>query len=197
MTRFLLVRPGATDFDEQGRLKGTLDIPLSTCGVQQVDKLVAELAAEQIDAVYFGPCECCRQTAEKLAATRKVRLKMLPELQNIDHGLWAGKLVEEVRHAQPKVYRQWQEHPETVCPPEGESVADAFSRISAVIDRLSWKHRGQGVALVAVEPLSSLIRSAIEGSPVGDLWKAVCAPAGWQWVEPRVVGEPQSVSSRS
>ncbi len=185
MTRFLLVRSGATDFEEQGRLKGTLDIPLSTCGLQQVGKLVSELADQPFDAVYFGPCECCKQTAEALAAARKVRSKLVPELRNVDHGLWAGKLVEEVRQSQPKVYRQWQDHPETVCPPQGESVADALSRVSAVIDRLSWKHRGKAIAVVAVEPLFSLVRAAIDDSPVGDLWKAACAPAGWQWVEQR------------
>ena len=34
----------------------------------------------------------------------------------------SGMLVEEVKQKQPRVYRQWLEHPETVCPPEGETV---------------------------------------------------------------------------
>ena len=29
MVRIVLIRPGSTDFDEQGRITGTLDIPLN------------------------------------------------------------------------------------------------------------------------------------------------------------------------
>ncbi len=35
--RVLLIRPGATDFDDQGRIKGSLDMPMSERGRQQVD----------------------------------------------------------------------------------------------------------------------------------------------------------------
>ena len=36
MLKILLIRPGVTDFDEQGRIKGTLDIPLNENGTAQV-----------------------------------------------------------------------------------------------------------------------------------------------------------------
>ena len=183
MTRFLLVRPGTTDFDEQGRMKGTLDIPLSACGQEQVNQLAQELASETVDIVFYAPGECAKQTAIALATSRKLQPKVVNDLRNIDHGLWHGKLIEEVRQSQPKVYRQWQEHPESACPPQGESVASAVQRVAKVIDRLSWKLRGKTIALVTLEPLYSLVRSAVEGTPVGDLWKTSCAPAGWQMVQ--------------
>ncbi len=43
-------------------------------------------------------------------------------MQNLNLGLWQGMQVAEVRHKQPKVYRQWQEQPENVCPPDGEMI---------------------------------------------------------------------------
>ena len=51
MPRILLVRPGSTDFDEQGRIKGTLDIPLSEAGSLQVTRIVQELRETNIDQV--------------------------------------------------------------------------------------------------------------------------------------------------
>ena len=45
MLRIVLVQPGSTDFDDQGRIKGSLDIPLSANGTGQVARMVAELAA--------------------------------------------------------------------------------------------------------------------------------------------------------
>ena len=44
MLKILLIRPGVTDFDEQGRIKGTLDIPLSDEGTAQVAKMIDELS---------------------------------------------------------------------------------------------------------------------------------------------------------
>ena len=45
MVQMLVVRAGSTEFDEQGRIKGTLDIPLSDAGQGQVGRLIADLHA--------------------------------------------------------------------------------------------------------------------------------------------------------
>jgi broad specificity phosphatase PhoE len=183
MVRILLVRPGSTDFDEQGRIKGTLDIPLSEAGSLQVTRIVQELRETKIDQVYSSPCRCAEQTAAILAVDHKLRVKKLTELQNLDHGLWHGKLIDEVRHSHPKVYRQLQEHPETVCPPEGEPVGIAFDRVKAALERLLKKHRAGTIALVVPEPLHCLVRSLLEDAEVGDLWKAECEQGGWHSIE--------------
>ncbi len=60
-----------------------------------------------------------------IGAALKLKPKTLERLQNLDHGLWQGMLIEEVKRKQPKVYKQWQEQPENVCPPEGEMLAAA------------------------------------------------------------------------
>jgi broad specificity phosphatase PhoE len=129
MVQILLVRAGCTDFDDQGRIKGTLDIPLNEAGQGQAAQLVGELHDVEITQVYASPCRSAEQTAELLAADHKIKAKMLVELQNLDHGLWHGKLIDEVRTSQPKVFRQLQDHPETVCPPQGESVGAALERV--------------------------------------------------------------------
>jgi len=183
MVRILLVRPGSTDFDEQGRIKGTLDIPLSEAGSLQVTRIVQELRETKIDQVYSSPCRCAEQTAAILAGDHKLKVKQLPGLQNLDHGLWHGKLVDEVRHSHPKVYRQLQEHPETVCPPEGEPLGVAFDRVKAALERLLKKHRTGIIALVVPEPLYCLVRSLLEDVEVGDLWKAECEEGGWHAID--------------
>ena len=122
MVRILLIRSAATDFDEQGRIKGTLDLPLSDVGTAQAVRLTAELEQVTIDYFYSSTCRCAVETATQLAHSRRLKVKQLNDFQNIDHGLWHGKLVDEVKQTQPRVYRQLQEHPETVCPPEGEPV---------------------------------------------------------------------------
>jgi broad specificity phosphatase PhoE len=183
MVQLLLVRSGCTDFDDQGRIKGTLDIPLNRAGEGQAASLVADLHTVEISYLYASPCRSAMQTAELLAADHKIKVKTLDELQNLDHGLWQGKLIDEVRTSQPKVFRQLQDHPETVCPPQGEPVGAALDRVRAAVAKLVRKHRKGTVALVVPEPLASLVRSIVSDQDLGDLWKAECECGGWQLID--------------
>lgn len=180
MLTILLIRPGTTDFDEQGRIKGTLDIPLNEQGAEQVAQTVVELSSQDIDAIYLSPCQCCEQTAAALGQGRDVKVKQLNKLKNLDHGLWHGKRIAEVKRQQPKVYRQWQEHPETVCPPQGESLATVQQRVHEALAKVQKKHKDGVVALIVPEPLTSVVRSVLKETALDDLWKAECDTGGWE-----------------
>jgi broad specificity phosphatase PhoE len=183
MVQILLVRPGSTEFDEQGRIKGTLDIPLSDAGKGQVAQLVSQLEGTPIDFLYASPTRCAQETAKAIADSRHLRFKTLSELENLDHGLWQGKRIDEVKTSQPKVFRQLQEHPETVCPPQGEPVGNAIERVREVLNKLMRKHRNVTLALVVPQPLASLVRALLSNSDLGDLWKAECDAGGWELID--------------
>jgi broad specificity phosphatase PhoE len=183
MVRVIIVQPGATDFDEQGRIKGSLDLPLTSHGADQVQRTVEELGTSRIDHVYCAPCQSAQQTAEVLAKRRRLRAKTLEGLKNWDHGLWHGKLIDDVRRQQPRVYRLGQERPESVCPPEGESWEVARQRIAATLTRILRKHKDGGVALVIPEPLATLARSLLRAGEPADLWKAECDCGRWDSIE--------------
>ena len=183
MVQILVVRAGSTDFDEQGRIKGTLDIPLSAVGQGQVSRIVDDLHETSIEHVFASPARSAQQTAEALANDHRLKVKTLDELQNLDHGLWHGKRVDEMKTSQPRVFRQLQEHPETVCPPSGEPVGAAIDRMRGFLTWVLKKHRTGVVALVIPEPCASLARSVLQNSEFGDLWKAECKSGGWQAIE--------------
>ena len=187
MTRIILLRTCATDFDDEGRIKGTLDIPLNAAGNQQAADAAEALGGQEVAMVYFSPCQSAEETATVVAQRLDVRAKPLKNLHNLDHGLWQGKLIEELKEKQKKVYRQWQEQPETVCPPEGEMVSDAQLRVKTALDKLVKKHKNQVVVIVAPEPLISLMGSYLQQTDLGDLWETACKCGDW-WtvdVEPR------------
>lgn len=183
MLRIVLVRPGATDFDDQGRIKGTLDLPLNDHGQEQIAHTANETAGLEIDAIYSAPCQAALDTAAAIASRRQLKVKTLDQLRNLDHGLWQGRLIEEVRQTQPKVYRQWQEHPESVCPPAGETLSSAQQRIQDALKKLAKRYRNGIVALVVPEPLASVVECYVEQKEVGDIWKAECDCGRWQIVD--------------
>lgn len=190
MLRIVLVQPGATDLDDQGRIKGSLDIPLSVTGAEQVARTVHELAAVPIEAIYAAKCHSAVQTAEALARDRGVRVKVVAQLQNLNHGLWHGKLIEEVRQTQPKTYRHCREFPELVCPPEGESMVAGRQRARRAVTKLVRRHRAGTIALVVPEPMASLVRGVLqEDEPLDDLWQAETDSAAWTVLEMHPPGE--------
>ena len=126
MIQIVLIRPGATDYDEQGRILGTLDIPLNERGTDEIRRVIDEVRPLKISAVYCGPCQSAAQSAMSIAEALDVKLKKLDNLKNIDHGLWQGMLIEDVKRKQPKVFKQWQEQPDIICPPQGERLGNLF-----------------------------------------------------------------------
>lgn len=188
MLKLILVRACETDYDRQGRIHGTIDMPLSTEGVQQAQRVAAELAAvfaeDPPTALYTGPATAAVETARRLADALELKLKSVSKLQNLDHGLWEGLLVSDVKAKQPKVYRQWQEQPETVCPPQGESVMAAKKRVAEALRKLIKRHRADGaIVVVAPEPLASLIGHVLRRDEVVELWKTAEEIVRWEAIE--------------
>jgi len=188
LARVLLVRPGATEFDEQGRMKGSLDMPLSPLGVEQAQSLADELADVRVKTIFTSPCESARETAERLAraqrgAGKDVRIKVIDAFRNIDHGLWHGKLIDEVRRNHPKVYRQGSEDPESFCPPGGEPVGEAKGRVLKALRKCLRKAREDVVALVIPDPMATVVQSLLSGNDLKSVWKSETDSATYSMIE--------------
>jgi len=172
MLHIVLIRPGSTDSDVQERILGRLDIPLNEQGLAEVAATVEQVRDKGMEMIFAPVSQPSLQTAEVIAKALKIKLKKIERLENLNQGLWQGMLVEDVRHKQPKVYRQWQEQPENVCPPEGEMLGQADDRVRNAIVKLLKRRKEGVIGLVLPEPLLSLARRFITHGALGDLWKA-------------------------
>ena len=172
MLQLVLIRPGSTDYDVQERILGSLDIPLNEQGMAEVAATVEQVRDKGMEMIFAPVSQPSLQTAEVIAKALKIKLKKIERLENLNQGLWQGMLVEDVRHKQPKVYRQWQEQPENVCPPEGEMLSAADDRVRTAVVKLLKRRKEGVIGLVLPEPLLSLARRFITHGALGDLWKA-------------------------
>lgn len=184
MVQLLLIRPGTTEYDQQGRVQGILNIPLCEDGRQEVEAMIEELRGRPIAALYTSPCQSAEQTAECVGKAFDIKVKTIDKFDNLDYGLWQGSLVADVKAKQPKVYRQWQEQPENVCPPQGETLCAAKQRILSSLTKLLKKHKADSAfAIVAPEPLASVIRNVVCQVAWGDLWQSNANLPRWQLIE--------------
>jgi broad specificity phosphatase PhoE len=180
MLEIVLIQSGCTDYDLQRRIQGNLDVPLNEQGVAEVARVSEEVRGLGIETIYASCCEPAMQAGKMIAGALGVKFRKLDRMGNLNQGLWQGMLIEEVRLKQPKVYRQWQEHPENVCPPEGEMLSAAFERIEATVTKLCKRHKEGVIGLVAPQPLACLVRCFISHAQLGDLWKATEERCRWE-----------------
>jgi broad specificity phosphatase PhoE len=110
MCQVVLIRPGATIYDEQNRVQGVLDIPLSERGQGEVARMAQKLVRSQdgssLSALYCGPGENVVRTAEIVGKALGIRPKRIDEFRNLDQGLWQGLQINEIRRRNTKLFRQ-------------------------------------------------------------------------------------------
>jgi broad specificity phosphatase PhoE len=169
MTQVVLIRPGATVYDEQNRVQGILDIPLSERGRAEVALLAEQLAEPhagiELAALYCGPGESVIRTAETVGKALGLRPRRIDDLRNLDQGLWQGLQLDEIKRRNLKVFRQWLDDPVTVCPPKGETIENALERIKQALRPLIRRHHDEAVGLVVGEPIAQLIACYLRRDP--------------------------------
>ena len=170
MFHILLVRSGMTDFDEQGRLQGTLDIPLNECGKHQISHVATLCQEHKVAQVYSAPCLAAQETAEIVGNTLQLKFRTHELLRNIDLGLWHAKCVDDIREKQPKLFKLANEEPESICPPNGESVWQTRERCRKFLNWCERKHQNETITVVLPAPMFGIFRSEAMHQPLENIW---------------------------
>jgi broad specificity phosphatase PhoE len=180
MLQIVSIRPGCTEYDRQKRIQGNLSIPLTEEGRAYALQLADQLRGVPVEVIYCPEGEPAEETGRLIADKLGVKLRVLDNLENINLGLWQGMLINDVRHKQPKVYRQWQEQPESVCPPQGEMLSEAEDRLRTALVKLLKRHKEGVIAIVLPEPLLTLLRRFLVHAELGDLWQPSQGKPCWE-----------------
>lgn len=171
MKRLILVRAGRSVWADENRVQGTVSLPLSAAGKEALKKVAAEIDQLQPDLIFSSGNETAGPTATCLAELCSVKLKKIPHLRELDFGLWQGLRIEEVQKRFAGIYRSWCMDPTTVCPPQGETIADARQRIDKGMKTLARKSRDKTVVLVAAPIVACLVECVLTGRCITELWQ--------------------------
>ncbi|PSO83152.1 MAG: histidine phosphatase family protein [Cyanobacteria bacterium QS_4_48_99] len=130
--RLLLVRHGETEWNYFSRYQGRVDIPLNDKGREQARKVAEFLKDVSIDFAITSPMVRPTETAEAILEHHPhLTLERKPRLTEINHGLWEGKLEEEIKAEYADILRQWKEAPARAQMPEGENLQQVWDRAIA------------------------------------------------------------------
>ena len=171
-SRLLLVRHGETDWNRQGRFQGQIDIPLNANGQAQAEAAGGFLAPVPIHRAYTSSMARPRQTAEAILASHPgVPLTSTSGLVEIGHGLWEGRLEQEIAEGWPQLLADWKRAPETVEMPEGETIHEVWDRSYGTWRTIATSLAAEETALVvAHDAVNKTILCALLGLTPADIW---------------------------
>ncbi len=163
MSTVILIRAGSTDYDEQHRVLGTLDMPVNNRGVEQIREINRQLQEKgiRLQTILTSPEDPACSTAHAIAEVQSnAKVKELDELRNVNQGLWQGLPESDIRKRFPRLFKSGKEDVTAICPPEGETLSDACQRLERVLTKAMRKN--EVLAIVAPEPLATVIRCTLQ-----------------------------------
>lgn len=149
MTRLLLVRHGATEFNSSLRFTGHRQIALNDIGNRQADKLAGRLAGEKIDVVCTSDLRRALDTTEAVCRGREIEVLTCPELREIDYGDCEGLTFKEIAARFPEVVEPWLNYSPDLTFPGGERLTGFIERVSGFLDRLEGNPQWRTVLVVS------------------------------------------------
>ncbi len=135
--RLLLVRHGETNWNREGRFQGQIDVPLNENGLEQGAKAAKFLENAPFQFAITSPLLRPKATAEAILQFHPgLELALEPELAEISHGAWEGKLEPEVESEYPGEIERWRTVPHEVQMPEGENLQQVWDRAIQAWDQI-------------------------------------------------------------
>src|SRR5687767_11701387 len=99
MTRVILVRHGATEWNRGHKFQGHQDVPLADLGRQQAERIAARLQREHVNFAFCSDLQRARQTAEIVTTASDVPLRVTAGLREMSFGAWEGLTAKEVEES--------------------------------------------------------------------------------------------------
>ncbi|MEW5739743.1 MAG: histidine phosphatase family protein [Myxococcota bacterium] len=176
----LLARHGETPWNKEGRYQGHTDIPLSEVGEGQARALGQRLTEIPIHRAVASPLSRAKRTAQLVLGARADLLTLDPDLREISHGGWEGKLVTEIERSHPELLAQWRAGPPATLPagPNAESLQQVLDRAWGALEKAcAGLGAEENLLVVAHDAVNRVILCRVLGLPLERVWSFRQAPA--------------------
>lgn len=201
VTTLFLIRHGATEGSETKRYKGSIDVPLSEKGIEQIQRTAAFLGsyirtvvpeqrksylrdihasggtaepadeAAALTAVYCSDLSRARKSAEIVAKPHGLGVVEMKELRERSFGRWEGMSFLEIREQFPEEFGNWSRDPLSYSPPGGESTLEVRERVMKGLEQILARHQGECFAIVAHGGVNRIILCEALGVPLDNIFR--------------------------
>jgi probable phosphoglycerate mutase len=143
-----VVRHGATDWNQSGRIQGHMDIPLNETGRAQARLVSRRLATIRATALYSSDLLRAYETAQIIGQAAGLCVVQKPGLREINFGVWQGLSSPQIRERDPDVYAARRANPYDVAPAGAETWRSFYDRAVQAVDEILAVTEAERVVVV-------------------------------------------------
>ncbi len=149
-TTFILIRHGETKWNEEGRMMGITDIPLTTAGKKQAAAVARHLRSFPFNIIFSSPLKRTIQTSHAIHRFHpKIPLLIDVNLRERDFGNLEGLTYEEINQRHPELIYSDTWKYSHFRPKGGESLADLKKRADTFLLSIFPVYKGKKIAVVS------------------------------------------------
>jgi broad specificity phosphatase PhoE len=139
--RLILVRHGATDWNQQRRVQGLSNLGLNETGKKQAGALAQALKDQRVDAIYTSPLRRAQETATAISRFHQVEVVPLDGLKELDVGEVDGMTYEDMKIHHSEFFTKWMADFSAVRLPGGGTVPELRDRCCAAVKDILEEQR--------------------------------------------------------
>lgn len=146
--RIYLIRHSKTTWNQERRLQGHLDSPLTKEGIENAKALSSYFRSQNIDFdyVFSSPILRAYQTAQYLTQHSIIKDERLMEM---NFGIFEGVSIKELLKREDHLYENLWHHPELFTRiPQGESYEEVMERASSFLESLNQYDKNSSILVV-------------------------------------------------
>jgi probable phosphomutase (TIGR03848 family) len=175
MPLLLLIRHALTDATGRSLTGWTPGVHLSEQGRGQARALAERLTPVPITAMYSSPLERCLETAEPVAAQKRLSVTPADDLGEVRYGDWTGRTLAQL--SRTRLWKVVQSSPSNARFPNGESLLEVQERAAREILRIAAMHPRGVVAAFSHADVIRLLLAHFSGMHVDLFQRLVISPA--------------------
>lgn len=149
MTEILLIRHGETLWNQQHRMQGQHDSPLTPTGLHQARRLAARLRTASFTTLYSSDLGRAHQTARCIADETGHEVIADAGLRERGFGIFEGLTNAEIEARHPEDYVRFASREPHYAMEGGESAAQFRERVVTTLERIAQRHDGETIVVVS------------------------------------------------
>jgi len=168
-TRLFLVRHGETVWNQQRRIQGHLDSPLTDNGRRQAEAIAGHVRRLKPAVILSSDLGRCMETASIIGAALSMKVTPVRAFREKSGGIFEGYTWPEIEGRFPVEHKRYVASRSNYRQPGAESWEETKNRVFSGLDTAVRDHRGKRIVVVTHGgTLHALIRSVLgipDGSP--------------------------------
>jgi alpha-ribazole phosphatase len=149
MAKLYLIRHGETDYNNELRFQGQIDIPLNQKGIEQAEKVAEFLKDVPLQVIYSSSLQRALTTAEIIGRAKGIEPQATDALREMSFGIWENMNSKDIQKKYAKEWKDFFAKPANTKIPQGESMSDVQKRAYPVVQQILDEHPEGDVAFVA------------------------------------------------